>query len=184
MYILGTLHVKIHPEPVQGYVATGAINDVCWRLMHIFNLFIEEPFMTERNGSCLCGAVTYRITSEPVMARICWCRTCQHLSANGTVNIIVPTDALSAVGVTSEYVSIADSGNEVKRRFCPQCGSHLFANSSARPQFTVVRAGTLSDPSSIKPNANIWAASAPQWACMDPTLERFEQQPAPPAARA
>jgi hypothetical protein len=137
--------------------------------------------MTERNGSCMCGAVTYRISSEPVVARICWCRDCQHLSANGAVNIMVPTDALVVTGELSEFTKTADSGNEIKRRFCPQCGAHLFANSSARPQFTVVRAGTLSDPSSIKPTANIWTVSAPQWACMDPAMERVDQQPAPPA---
>jgi hypothetical protein len=137
--------------------------------------------MTERNGSCMCGAVTYRISSEPVVARICWCRDCQHLSANGAVNIMVPTDSLVITGELSEFIKTADSGNDIKRRFCSQCGAHLFANSSARPQFTVVRAGTLSDPSSIKPTANIWAISAPKWACMDPSMERVDQQPAPPS---
>lgn len=137
--------------------------------------------MTERDGSCLCGAVTYRISSEPIVVRICWCRDCQHLSANGAVNIIVPTDSVAVAGELSEFVKTADSGNQIKRRFCLQCGSHLFANSSARPQFTVVRAGSLSDASSIKPTANIWAVSAPRWACMDPFMERIDQQPAPPS---
>ena len=36
------------------------------------------------------------------------------------------------------------------------------------------------DPSSIQPSANIWAASAPGWACLDPALERVERQPMPP----
>jgi hypothetical protein len=136
--------------------------------------------MTERSGRCLCGAVHYRVTADPVAVRICWCRDCQHIAANGTVNAIVPTDALLVDGIVQEYANIADSGNRLARRFCPQCGTQLFANSSARPQFTVVRAGTLDDPSSVRPDTNIWAGSAPAWACLDPALARAERQPLPP----
>lgn len=138
--------------------------------------------MIERTGHCLCGAVSYRVLGEPIVARVCWCHDCQHLAANGTVNMVVPTSALTIAGVLSEYTSKADSGNDLSRRFCQVCGSHLFGNSSARPQFTVVRVGTLDDPSSVRPSMNIWTASAPTWACLDSTLERFEQQPLPPPA--
>jgi hypothetical protein len=136
--------------------------------------------MPTRLGKCLCGAVRFRLSAEPVATRICWCRDCQHLAANGTVNILVPTAALDIDGQTSEYTSAADSGNTMRRRFCPTCGSSLFANSSARPQFTVVRVGALDDPSSVKPTMNIWTSSAPTWACLDPTLEQVERQPVPP----
>ena len=136
--------------------------------------------MTERKGHCLCGAVHYRISAEPVAARICWCRDCQYIASNGTVNIMVPTSALEISGELNEHIATASSGNQIGRRFCPKCGSHLFANSSARPQFTVVRAGTLDGPSSIQPTMNIWASSAPTWACLSAELERVEQQPAPP----
>lgn len=135
--------------------------------------------MGERNGRCLCGAVTFKVAAEPVGTRVCWCRDCQHLAANGTVNMVVPAEALSVSGPLSEYTKKADSGNEVTRQFCPRCGTQLFAKSSARPQFRVVRVGNLDDPSSVVPSANIWAASAPTWACLDGALERAEHQPPP-----
>ena len=135
--------------------------------------------MGDRTGRCLCGAVHYRLTAEPLFIRICWCRDCQRIAANGTVNVMVPAAALEVTGATSSHTTQADSGNQVTRRFCPTCGSHLFADSSGRPQFTVVRAGTLDAPSSVTPGTNIWAASAPAWACMDPGLARTERQPAP-----
>jgi hypothetical protein len=139
--------------------------------------------MPTRTGQCLCGSVRYTIGAEPVAARICWCRDCQHIASNGTVNILVPSDSLEVTGPLTEYLSVAASGNRMRRRFCPACGSHLFANSSGRPQLTVVRAGTLDDTAGIRPTANIWCASAPGWACMDEELERVEGQPgaAPPA---
>ena len=95
--------------------------------------------------------------------------------------MLVATTALSYYGLLSEHTKVAASGNEITRQFCPQCGIHLFAKSSARPQLRVVRVGNLDDPSSVTPETNIWASSAPTWACLDQTLTRVEQQPAPPS---
>ena len=135
--------------------------------------------MPKRAGSCLCGAVQYTVSAEPLISRICWCRVCQKFSGNGTANAIFPSSSIEATGTMSCFTSGADSGNQISRYFCPSCGSHLFASSSANPQFRVVRLGTLDDPSSIKPEINMWASSAPSWACLDATLKSEARQPAP-----
>ncbi len=137
--------------------------------------------MTERTGGCLCGQVRYRLGADPVSVRICWCRDCQHLSSNGTVNAIVDSASIEVMGSPAAYTSTSDSGNRVTRRFCPACGSHLLADSTGRPGLTVVRVGTLDDASSVRPTANIWSASAPDWACLDGSLDRVEGQPMPPS---
>lgn len=137
--------------------------------------------MNEFEGGCLCGNVRYKLTADPIISRICWCRTCQHFSGNGTANAIFPTKGMDVSGETKVFTSESDSGNIINRKFCANCGSHLFADSSARPGLMVVRIGTLDDPPSVKPAANIWVASAPSWACFDPALENFEHQPPPPA---
>ena len=136
--------------------------------------------MREQTGGCLCGQVRYRLTAELVISRLCWCRDCQHIAGNGTANAIFPTPNIEISGTVAEYSSQGDSGNTVRRRFCPNCGCHLFADSTGRAGLTVVRVGTLDEPSSIRPVANIWSASAPKWACLDPTLDRIERQPLPP----
>lgn len=133
-----------------------------------------------RTGACLCGQVRYRLTAEPVAVRVCWCRDCQRLAANGTVNAMFPTDALHIEGAPAAFARQADSGNTVTRRFCANCGTQLFADSSGRPGLTVVRVGTLDDPSRERPTTNIWTGSAPAWACLDGALARIEGQPAPP----
>lgn len=140
------------------------------------------PTSTEHSGSCLCGQVRYRIGASPAAARLCWCRDCQRLASNGTVNALFPSQAISVTGQLTTHTRTADSGNQVSRRFCPACGSQLFADSTGRPGLTVVRVGTLDDPSAITPSANIWSASAPGWACLDPALERIEKAPLPPPA--
>ena len=136
--------------------------------------------MTKREGGCLCGNVRYKLAADPITSRICWCRTCQHFSGNGTANAIFSTQKMEVTGETSVFSSTSDSGNIINRKFCPNCGSHLFAEASARPGLMVVRVGTLDDPSSVKPVANIWVSSAPSWACFDPALGSFEHQPPPP----
>ena len=79
-------------------------------------------------------------------------------------------------GVVNEGIS----GNTIARLFCPTCGGHVYGHTSARPELRVVRLGALDDPSSVAPQQNIWTASAPSWACLDPSLEQFTGQSAPP----
>jgi hypothetical protein len=132
-------------------------------------------------GGCLCGAVRYTSTVAPIMTRACWCRLCQYIGAgSGTVNSCFPTESLTIQGATHDYRSIADSGNQMHRRFCPQCGVHLFSSGESRPNLTWVRAGTLDDPELARPSVAIWTGKAPSWACIDADMPRVEGQPAPP----
>jgi hypothetical protein len=47
--------------------------------------------MASYQGGCLCGQVRFSLNAEPVASRVCWCRDCQRLAANGTANAIFPT---------------------------------------------------------------------------------------------
>ena len=137
---------------------------------------------TEITGGCLCKAVRYRFTAQPIVTRVCWCRVCQYVGAgSGTVNVCFPTNAMTIEGETRDYRALADSGNVMHRRFCPACGTALFSEAEARPHLIFVRAGTLDDPEVARPGATIWTSQAPTWACIDTSLPKVERQP-PPAA--
>ncbi|MET0240106.1 MAG: GFA family protein [Sphingobium sp.] len=129
-------------------------------------------------GGCLCGAVKLAIDAEPVTARMCWCRDCQSWAAgSATVNVVFPADAISTTGEVRWYESTADSGNLMRRGFCPECGTPVFSMSTARPDLMIVRAGALDDPALAAPQSIIWAASAPNWAKLDPDLPHVAGQP-------
>ncbi len=131
-------------------------------------------------GGCLCKAVRYRISAQPITARQCWCRDCQYWAAgNATVNAVFPSDAVSVTGELTEFVSHAASGNVVRRKFCPQCGTPVFSAADVRPHVLVVRVGTLDDPNAITPAVTIWTESAPVWACINESLPAFPRQPPP-----
>lgn len=135
---------------------------------------------TTITGGCLCGAVRYTFTAPPLFTRSCWCRVCQYLAAgNATVNVGFPSAALNVVGDLRVYASVADSGNRMRRSFCPSCGTPVFSASDARPNAIIVRAGTLDDPELGKPAGIIWTDSAPSWACLDPALPTTPKQPPP-----
>ncbi len=138
--------------------------------------------MTEtRTGRCLCGAVQFTVTAAPVFVRACWCRLCQYLGAgNATVNACFPADAVQIQGALHDYVSVADSGNVMHRRFCPACGTALFSAGERRPDLLVVRVGALDQRDDLAPAVTIWTSEAPAWACIDPAIPRVAGQP--PAA--
>jgi hypothetical protein len=134
----------------------------------------------EIRGGCLCGAVRYESSAAPLIARVCWCRLCQYLGAgSGTVNVCFQTASLSVQGAVTDYVSIADSGNVLHRRFCPACGTPMFSAAESRPHLVFVRAGTLDDPEVARPAMTIWTSTAPSWACIADELPRVERQPPP-----
>jgi hypothetical protein len=133
-------------------------------------------------GRCLCGAVRYETNAEPITARFCWCRVCQFIAAgNAAVNVCFPSAGMSITGETRDFVSVADSGNKMHRRFCPICGTHLFSEAEARPHLIFVRVGTLDDRELAPPRATIWTASAPSWACIADDLPSWEGQPPAPS---
>jgi hypothetical protein len=134
----------------------------------------------EITGGCLCRSVRYRVTAPPLITRVCWCRLCQYLgSGSGTVNTCFPSDAVSVEGELRDFVSVADSGNAMHRRFCPQCGTQLFSEAEARPHLIFVRAGTLDNREVARPVATIWTSQAPSWASIDPSLPCVAGQPPP-----
>ena len=110
-------------------------------------------------GGCLCGAVRYETDADPIMTRLCWCRVCQFIAAgNAAVSVCFPSSGMSISGEPRDFVSVADSGNRMHRRFCPTCGTHLFSEAESRPHLIFVRAGSLDDPEIARPAAVIWTA--------------------------
>lgn len=129
-------------------------------------------------GGCRCGAIRYHVGTDPVAARMCWCRDCQYWACgNASANIIVRRDALHVDGATSSYESLADSGHHMRRSFCGQCGTALFSEALENVDLLVVRVGSLDHPERFAPECVIWTGSAPAWAVIDASLPAFPRQP-------
>lgn len=132
-------------------------------------------------GRCACGAVTLRIEGDTIGTRQCWCHQCRRIAAGGpTHNAIFRAEDVTIAGELASSTWTAASSNTLTFHFCPGCGSQIFAQSSARLHLMTVRLGVIDEPHGLRPRVAIWTDDAPDWAVIDPALERWPGQPPAP----
>jgi hypothetical protein len=120
--------------------------------------------MTPISGGCLCGKVRYTVTAEPLLRAVCHCRDCQRFTGSGFVAIMqVPRDSVRIEGELRGIDLPGGSGKTIRRLFCPNCGSSLFAEPFLRPGRINVMAGTLDDPKAFTPTTEIFCVHAFPW---------------------
>lgn len=130
---------------------------------------------------CGCGAVTATIKGEPLAVRQCWCRQCQQAAAGSpTNNAMFLVADIELSGELGCHSGPAASGNTLRQFFCKACGNPIYGQSSARPHIVSLRLGFLDVGHGLRPQAAIWLDDAPEWAQIDPAMERFDRQPPPP----
>ncbi len=129
------------------------------------------------NGGCACGSIRYVCRSKPVLQYKCHCRACQRASGSGFVALFwVPSDKLELTADEPRYYAVeADSGRQLKRGFCPKCGSNVLLQPDF-PDIIFIVAASLDDPSEFKPQQAIWTSSAQPWDMLDTSLQQFDQQ--------
>jgi hypothetical protein len=133
---------------------------------------------TSAKGGCMCGAVRYECTADPMFMGNCHCRDCQQASGAAYVGALgVPANGVKITGNVKYYESKADSGGTAKRGFCPNCGARLFSMPSFAPDLLVILAASLDDPSIYKAGMDIYTSSAQPWDHMDPALPKFPKMP-------
>ncbi|MEM7024156.1 MAG: GFA family protein [Pseudomonadota bacterium] len=135
--------------------------------------------MTTQEGGCLCGAIRFKVKGEPIIAGACYCHDCQRVAGGSPAyGILYPAAAVSITkGQPQSYMVKADSGSEVYRDFCPDCGVHLFARNGSREQFCSVKVGAFDDPSGFHSQGSIWTSSAQPWHCIEHDLPSWEKEP-------
>ena len=130
------------------------------------------------SGGCLCGAIRYESTAEPVMAGHCQCADCRRLTGTGHASFIfVPKGAFTLSREPVYHERRADSGNTVRRGFCGACGSPVIGDNSGWPDVYAVPAGSLDDPDVFKPRFVVYTSSRQPWDSVDPDLTAFPKMP-------
>jgi hypothetical protein len=78
------------------------------------------------------------------------------------------------VGLPKGFTKKGDSGNELTRHFCPDCGSPLFTLPPRHPDRLYVKAGAFDDPTLIQPSYQSWTRSSVSWATIEAGLCGYE----------
>lgn len=134
--------------------------------------------MTETiNGGCLCGNVRYETTAEPAIQLLCYCTDCQTVSgALGYAAYVVPIESLVIKqGNPAAFDVRAESGRINSRRFCPECGTRIYAQLDELG-LASVNGLTLDDRDHFHPNTNHCPESAPHWCQIDKTLDTLPRE--------
>jgi hypothetical protein len=130
-------------------------------------------------GRCVCGAVRYRLTAEPLTLYACHCADCQALSGSAfRLSMPVRRDTLEILLGEPEAFRYSPIGASAKTgRRCPACSTWLWGEPERLPQVVVLRPSTLDDRSWLDPVAHIWVRSAQPWVRIPAGVLTFDGQP-------
>jgi len=124
-------------------------------------------------GGCLCGAVRWKATGEPVNIGYCHCRQCQKATgAPFFVRAVFPQDAVSVEGNTEQF----PSSDRLWRVFCRECGTRLFGK---RTDGSVmgISLGTFDDPDALAPAMHMFVSEKVGWLSIDDGLPQHAKRP-------
>ncbi len=134
--------------------------------------------MPKLSGKCLCGNIEYSADTDIKLMANCHCTDCRAATgaAYGTL-VFVEEDALQVTGTPKVFHHKSDSGSDMEKHFCPDCGSQLFGKNSNRPNMVSIRAGSLEQTSLVKPAVNVYLSSKIESTPVDPELKGFDKMP-------
>ncbi|HEY7208203.1 MAG TPA: GFA family protein [Gaiellaceae bacterium] len=130
---------------------------------------------TPREGGCACGAVRYRLASEPLFVHCCHCLNCQRQTGSAfVVNLLIEAERVELLAGEPQPVEAPrDDGSCQTIYRCPDCQIAVYSD-YGRPQILFVRGGTLDDPTGITPDVHIFTKSKVGWVTLPDSTPAFE----------
>lgn len=125
-------------------------------------------------GGCACGAIRYRLETDPYDSGWCHCRICQHVSRSG--GMVFTTVPLSAFRIVAGEDSFGKYRSTPfgSRTYCFDCGAPLTIHVRHQPDEIDIAVGSLDTPAAIAPAFHLYAAQAPPWAILADGLPRYD----------
>jgi hypothetical protein len=127
-------------------------------------------------GGCLCSAIRFRISGEPIFSSICHCATCRRASAAPTVGWL--TFDRGQVEILSGNPRTYRSSQSVVRQFCGTCGSQLSYESVERPATIDITTASLDNPNLFPPTLEVWLEHRVSWQTTDQSRVQYPRSTA------
>ena len=129
----------------------------------------------QRDGGCACGALRYRLASEPMFIHCCHCLNCQRQTGSAfVINLLIEGDRVEVLKGTAQPIEVPRDDGSVQRIFrCPRCQVAVFSEYGRR-EVRFVRGGTLDDPTDITPDVHIFTRSKVGWVTLPQGTPAFE----------
>jgi hypothetical protein len=128
-----------------------------------------------RDGGCSCGAVRYRLTSDPLFVHCCHCLNCQRQTGSAfVINVLIEADRVELAQGEPRSVEVPrDDGSTQEIFRCPECQVALYSR-YGHPAVSFVRAGTLDDPAGVSPDVHIFTRSRLPWVALPESIPAFD----------
>ena len=123
-------------------------------------------------GECLCGAIRYRVSVDPIDAGYCHCRICQRSS--GAPVLAWLTVPIAGFRYMQGTPAIYSSSIHSQREFCGSCGTQIAFRRSHGAKTVDVTLASLCDPTRIVPQYHIWTGSRIPWFDSADSLPRHD----------
>jgi hypothetical protein len=139
-------------------------------------LVLEEEIMSfPCEGGCSCGAIRYRLASDPLFTHCCHCLNCQRQTGSGfVINLLIEADRVELLAGDPQPVDVPrDDGSPQRIYRCPNCQVAVFSH-YGWPEVRFVRGGTLDDPSIVEPDVHIYTRSKVAWVTLPDSTPAFE----------
>ncbi len=126
-------------------------------------------------GGCACGAIRYRLESDPLIIHCCHCLNCQRQTGSAfVINLMIEASHVKMVAGAPQPVDVPRGDGSSQRIFrCPTCQVAVFSE-YGRTELLYVRAGTLDRPSGVIPDVHIFTKSKAGWITIPESTPAFE----------
>jgi hypothetical protein len=126
-------------------------------------------------GGCACGAVRYRLTSDPLFVHCCHCLNCQRQTGSAfVINLLIEADRVELLAGDPQPVPVPRSGGKKQKIWrCPTCQIAVFSQYTS-PRVRFVRGGTLDDPAAVAPDVHIYTRSKLPWVTLPDSVPAFK----------
>ena len=126
-------------------------------------------------GGCLCGAIRFRLTGDPIDGNICYCTQCRRQTGSPMVAFV--TYPASRFELLTGTPASFRASTFATRQFCSGCGSPLSWRRDGRDDMDVFL-GTLDHPEQMpKPPKQLWIQHRLPWVPPMPEMTAFLQGP-------
>jgi len=127
-----------------------------------------------REGGCSCGAVRYRLASDPLFTHCCHCLNCQRQTGSAfVINLLIESDRVELLAGDPRPVDVPRDAGKKQRVFrCPVCQVAVYSRYT-RAGIRFVRGGTLDEPASIAPDVHIYTRSKLSWVTIPSSVPAF-----------
>ena len=127
-----------------------------------------------REGGCACGAIRYRLASDPLFVHCCHCLNCQRQTGSAfVINLLIEADRVELLAGEPQPVAVPRGSKKQTIWRCPDMPDRRL-QPATRPRSSGSSAGARSTTRPrVEPDVHIYTRSKLPWVVLPPSTPAF-----------